>query len=169
MSRSLRSRSVVAIAVLMMSGLALSSAASADNIGNEGCTPGYWKNHTGNWQEYSPDMTVAELFPLPASLSSLGSLTLEEALDGGGGPGELGAAKILLRAGVAAFLNAAHEGLGYPYRRYDEPGNIGPRITAALASGDRHAMLDLAAELDAANNLGCPLGNETTTPPSTDT
>ena len=166
MSRSLRTRSFVAIAVLMLSGLAFSTAASADNIGNQGCTPGYWKNHTSNWEEYSPDMTVAELFPLPASLASLGSLTLEEALAGGGGPGELGAAKILLRAGVAAFLNAAHEGLGYPYRRYDEPGNIGPRVTAALASGDRATMLSLAAELDAANNLGCPLGNETTPSPT---
>lgn len=166
MSRSLRLRSLAAIVVLVLSSLALASAASADNIGNQGCTPGYWKNHTDNWEEYSPSQTVSELFPLPASLSSLGSLTLAQALDGGGGPGELGAAKILLRASVAAFLNAAHEGVGYPYRRYDEPGNIGPRITAALNSGNRTTMLDLATELDAANNLGCPLGNETSAPAS---
>jgi hypothetical protein len=30
---------------------------------------------------------------------------------------------------------------------------------AALASGDRQTMLDLATELDDENNSGCPLGN----------
>jgi len=30
-------------------------------------------------------------------------------------------------------------------------------VNAALASGDRQTMLDLAGELDADNNLGCPL------------
>jgi hypothetical protein len=58
---------------------------------------------------------------------------------------------------VAAFLNAAHEGLGYPYRRFEEPGNMWAAIDAALASGDRATMINLAAVFDAANNLGCPL------------
>lgn len=30
-------------------------------------------------------------------------------------------------------------------------------VNAALASGDRSTMLDLAGELDADNNFGCPL------------
>lgn len=174
MSRSHRTRPVLAViaaVALAMTTMVVAGTASADNIGtDEGCTPGYWKNHTESWEEYGPDLTVAELFPLPASLASLGPMTLEEALGGGGGRGELGGARILLRAAVASFLNAAHEGIGYPYRRYDEPGNIGPRITAALASGDRAAMVALAAELDDANNLGCPLGNGTpTTTTSTST
>jgi hypothetical protein len=31
-------------------------------------------------------------------------------------------------------------------------------VNAALASGDRSTMLALAAQLDAFNNLGCPIG-----------
>jgi hypothetical protein len=30
-------------------------------------------------------------------------------------------------------------------------------VNAALASGNRATMLDLASQLDADNNLGCPL------------
>jgi hypothetical protein len=37
------------------------------------------------------------------------------------------------------------------------------RVNAALASGNRATALDLATELDGLNNLGCPLGNETST------
>ena len=69
-----------------------------------------------------------------------------------------------MRASVAAFLNAAHEGVGYPYRRFGDPGNLQATINAALASLDRQTMLDLATWLDTANNLGCPLGNETSVP-----
>jgi len=54
---------------------------------------------------------------------------------------------------VAAWLNAAHERLGYPLRRNE----FVAEVNAAIASGDRQTMLDLAAELDSLNNLGCPL------------
>jgi len=74
-----------------------------------------------------------------------------------GGPGVQGGAKSLLRAATAAFLNAAHEGVGYPYRRFTEPGNMKAAVDAALASGSRDQMITLAAQLDDANNLGCPL------------
>lgn len=164
MSISLRRRLALAGVSVALGVTVLSAPAGASNIGNEGCTPGYWKNHTENWEEYSPDQTVGSVFALPPSLAMYADVTLEEALAFRGGPGAEGGARILLRAATAAFLNAAHEGLGYPYRRYDDPGDIGPKITEALASGDRATMLSLAAWLDEANNLGCPLGNETTTP-----
>jgi len=64
---------------------------------------------------------------------------------------------LLLHHAVAAYLNAAHEGLGYPYRRFGEPGDLRDAINSALASGDRATMLELKDKLDAANNLGCPL------------
>ncbi len=51
------------------------------------------------------------------------------------------------------MLNAAHDGLGYPLRR----GQIIRSVNAALASGDRTRILELARELDRMNNLGCPL------------
>ncbi|MBA3430398.1 MAG: hypothetical protein H0U16_02810 [Actinobacteria bacterium] len=131
--------------------------ASAANIGNEGCTPGYWKNHTSNWQEYKPTTRLDQPWDFPSELASFENVTMLQALQGGGGAGLDGAAKILLRASTAAYLNAAHEGVGYPYRRLNEPGELRMRINAALASLDRQGMLDLAAELDRANSLGCPL------------
>ncbi|QCC78503.1 hypothetical protein [Nocardioides daphniae] len=72
-----------------------------------------------------------------------------------------GAELILARAAAAAYLNAAHEGLGYPWRRWetglDGRGPLIATVRAALASGDRATILDLASRLDADNNLGCPL------------
>ena len=131
--------------------------ASADNIGNEGCTPGYWKHPTNNWEEYTPNTKLGTLFTFPSSLSQFSNWTMLQALQTTGGTGLTGATKILLRAAVAAYLNAAHEGLGYPYRRFMEPGFIQQDVNAALASLDRATMLNLAADLDAKNNLGCPL------------
>ena len=39
-------------------------------LGEDGCTPGYWKNHTENWEEYTPDRELRTLLgdprqPLP--------------------------------------------------------------------------------------------------------
>ncbi|HET8797233.1 MAG TPA: hypothetical protein VFO89_06090, partial [Thermoanaerobaculia bacterium] len=75
------------------------------------------------------------------------------ALGFGGGPGVSGAAEILLRAGVAALLNAAHPSVAYP----QTPSTVLTTVNAALASGNRDTMLALAAQLDADNNRGCPL------------
>jgi hypothetical protein len=157
---SARLRRVVTLAlatVLAAGAAAVSGPAPAANIGNEGCTPGYWKNHTSNWEEYRTNSLLGNNFVIPDSLASFRTQTFLQALQGGGGPGLTGAAQILFRASVAAYLNAAHEGVGYPYRRFMEPGFLEQQINAALASEDRQTMLDLAAFLDEANNLGCPL------------
>jgi hypothetical protein len=139
----------------------VAAPAGASNIGQQGCTPGYWKNHTEAWAQdptdhYSPTQTLDELFDFPDELASFRTVTLLAALDGGGGSGATGGAAILMRAAVAAFNNAAAEDIGYPYRRFDEPGNMLAKINAALASLDKQQMVDYAAVLDAANNLGCP-------------
>lgn len=147
----------VALTMALGTVASLPSVAGATNIGNEGCTPGYWKNHTESWEEYSPTLKLKFVFAFPAGLAAMGEDTMLTALSYQGGPGVAGAAQILLRASTAAFLNAAHEGLGYPYRRFTEPGNMKAAVDAALASGNRQQMIDLAALLDAANNLGCPL------------
>ena len=137
--------------------MAIPSATATNSGTTEGCTPGYWKNHTESWEEYGPGYALDDVFDFPASLSSFERVTLEQALALKGGSGTSGAAQILLRAATASVLNAAHEGVGYPYRRFKEPFGIVPQVNAALASGDRATMLALAATLDAANNLGCPL------------
>ncbi|HEV2843516.1 MAG TPA: hypothetical protein VG477_01610, partial [Thermoanaerobaculia bacterium] len=120
----------------------------------EGCTPGYWKNHTGAWAGtgFSPGQTAGSVFSL-GGFPSLGSQTLLQTLQGGGGSGTAGAARILLRAAVAALLNAAHSGVDYPRTTTE----IIADVNAALASNNRNTMLALAGELDDDNNLGCPL------------
>jgi hypothetical protein len=122
--------------------------------GDEGCTPGFWKQeqHFDSWTGFSPGDTLESVFDVPDSLG-LDSTTLLEALNFGGGPGVLGGAQILLRAGVAALLNAASPDVDYPL----STAEVISAVNAALASGDRDTMLDLAADLDADNNLGCPL------------
>jgi len=123
--------------------------------GTQGCTPGYWKNHTGSWAGtgYSPGQATGSVFSGASAFPSLASQTLLQSLQGGGGPGTLGAARILLRAAVAALLNAAHSGVDYPRTS----AQIVADVNAALASNNRDAMLTLASSLDGDNNLGCPL------------
>ena len=119
--------------------------------GDEGCTPGYWKNHVDSWPPtgYAPGQTVGSVF----AGSSFGGSSLLEALGFGGGPGVTGAQKILLRAAVAALLNAAHPGVAYT----QSAASVISAVNAALASGSRDTMLALASSLDRDNNLGCPL------------
>jgi len=141
-------------------GVASSTPASAVAIGEEGCTPGYWKNHKDNWQEAKTTTLFSNRFS-DGTTGALVGLTFLEALKGGGGPGVAGAELILARAATAAYLNAAHEGVGYPWRRnatgLDGRPPLVDTVVAALESGDRATMLALAARLDADNNLGCPL------------
>ncbi len=146
------------VGAVMAGSVALAPVATAQNIGTEGCTPGYWKNHTSSWEGtvYRPNRIVEAVFDLPPELAAYGNVTLLQALSLRGGNDVHGAAEILLRAATAAVLNAAHEGLGYPYRRFTQ-FKIIETVNIALASGDRAQMLSLAETLDAANNLGCPL------------
>lgn len=126
-----------------------------EDEGDEGCTPGYWKNHVDSWEVtgYAPSQTVGSVFAGAASYPDLAAASLLEALSFGGGAGAEGAAEILLRAAVAAILNAQHPDVAYPWTA----AAVISDVDAALASGDRDAMLLLAASLDQANNLGCPL------------
>ena len=122
----------------------------------QGCTPGYWKNHTDSWAaaEVSPSQAVDSVFgSANPNFPTLGNATMLAALAFGGGPGTAGAAEILLRAGVAALLNAAHPAVNYPLTVAD----VVSTVNAALASNARDPMLAQAAVLDSKNNLGCPL------------
>ncbi len=123
-----------------------------------GCTPGYWKNHLADWPPtgYDPSETVSSVFNVPVCVDELGGDTLLEALEYDGGDGTVGAARILLRAGVAAVLNAAHPDVNYPHT----VGEVISDVNNALGSCDRDTMLSLATELDRDNNLWCPLGQQ---------
>jgi hypothetical protein len=43
------SRVAAAAAGAVLASVLVGAPAHAENIGNERCTPGYWKNHTSNW------------------------------------------------------------------------------------------------------------------------
>jgi hypothetical protein len=133
----------------------LPAPSPTEETGTEGCTPGYWKNHTGSWTAtgYSPGQSTVSVFSTASAYPSLAGKTLLQSLQGGGGPGTLGGAAILLRAAVAALLNASDPAVGYPLTQ----AQVISQVNSALASNDRDTMLALASTLDGDNNLGCPL------------
>jgi hypothetical protein len=120
-----------------------------EEFGNEGCTPGYWKQkqHFGSWVPtgYAPDDLFSDVFGIFITIKwsqrgrprDLYNPTLLQALGAnGGGINELA------RHGVAGLLSAAHPDVDYPYSVAD--------VIAAVLAGD-------AATLVEANELGCPL------------
>jgi hypothetical protein len=133
-------------------------------------TPGFWKNHWGNpelgndhdaWQytDYSTTDLLCDIFSNAADYVEYMETALLNALSLRGGPGDDGAAEILLRAGVAALLNASltENGVGpadgfVPFP-YETAAEVIEDVDVALVSG-REAMLTLAGELDAYNNGG---------------
>jgi cell division septation protein DedD len=118
----------------------------------EGCTPGFWKNHLADWPPtgYSPFQKVSSVFD---DTSPWSDSTLLQALDFGGGPGVAGAKAILLRAAVAALLNAAHPDVDYPLTE----GDVISQVNIALGSNNRQGILSLSTTLNEYNNLGCTI------------
>jgi hypothetical protein len=99
-----------------------------------------------------PSQTLESVFDVPDAYG-LDNATLVQALSFSGGPDELGAAQILLRAAVAALLNSASPDVDYPLTM----AQVITAVNAALASNSRVVMLNLANRLDEYNNYGCPL------------
>ena len=122
--------------------------------GDAGCTPGFWKNNTGNWAKtgYSPDDTVQGVFAEAAPYVKARD-TLLDALGYKGGGKLSDAAEILLRAAVAGLLDASHPDVSYPM----STAALIDRVNAALATGDRDEILRVKDIIDQYNNLGCPL------------
>jgi hypothetical protein len=112
--------------------------------GNEGCTPGFWKNHPEAFAGtgFSPTTTLGSVF---TGLSpTYASLTFDEALSLGGG-----GLNALLRQAVAALLNASSPDVDYPL----SAAEVISLTNAAIASGDYEATKDL---FDESNNLTAP-------------
>jgi len=124
------------------------------DLAPEPCGPGYWKNNTTSdaWDPtgYAPDQLIGQLFD---GSDPYATYLLVDALQFGGAKGVNGGKVILLRAAVAAILNAAHPDIGYGL----SVGDLTGEVEAALASGQRKAMLALAKELDAFNEA-CVVG-----------
>jgi hypothetical protein len=90
------------------------NSATCQVPGNQGCTPGFWKNNARNWGAnawgcgLSPDMPISYIFWLNEPLvirgngkSTITDPTLLEALDANGG-----GVNAMIRHGIAAILNA---------------------------------------------------------------
>jgi len=116
--------------------------------GNEGCTPGYWKNHLGAWAAtgYATGQTLESVFNVPDSLA-IDNVSLLQALSSGGG-----GVTALMRHAVSAILSAAHPSVDYP----QTVAAIISAVDAALASGDAGTIENLKNQLDTWNNLHAP-------------
>jgi len=94
------------------------------------------------------------VFTIPSgSCAAQANVSLKLALKLQGGKTLCAARETLLRAAVAALLNAAHPTVDYAL----STAQVIAEVNAALASGDRKTILTLASRLDAFNNQGCPL------------
>lgn len=123
--------------------------------GGEGCTPGAWKNRLrriGAWGPtgYNTSDLVNDVFNAP---SAFDETTLLDALRLQGGDSFDEKVEILLRAGTAGLLNAAHPGVSYDY----SAAQVIAKVNAAIASGDSQVVVDAASELDDLNNQGCDI------------
>jgi hypothetical protein len=115
------------------------------NSGTEGCTPGFWKNHIGLWDEIKDNSFNATFGVSKKGRTSPfpDKMTLEDAINLGGGGYEK-----LARHGVAALLNARN-GVGYPYA----DASVIYLVQSGLADDGEPE----ATWLSDANELGCPL------------
>ena len=114
--------------------------------GDEGCTPGYWRNHTSSWvgTGYAPgddfDATFGVNFFNP-------NITLLQAVNLGGG-----GINVLVRHGVAGLLSAASPDVDYAYTVAQVIDIVqGDGAYAGLSVSARAALLV------AANEAGCPI------------
>jgi hypothetical protein len=115
-------------------------------------TPAYWRNQTADWPAgYAPSQTVGSVFSAASLYWGAASKSLVTALEGKAGWDT--DVRNLLRAGVAAALNAASADIAYPYTE----AQVIDAVNQALTSGQRSAMSSLATLLDQANNQtqGC--------------
>ena len=129
-----------------------------EKLGNEGCTPGYWKQaqHFGNWAPNVPTGTGATRFFDVFSVCNENNesckyqglpknMTLLEALNRGGG-----GFNALARHAAAAYLNASSPNVAYSIKKTD----LIVGVVNAFKTGNP-AFKDV---LEKANEKGCPLG-----------
>lgn len=139
----------------IVAAVSLSFLTSAYATGEpQGCTPGYWKNHTDAWITYESYHSVMDVLVFPPELyNEFAGVTIHQALSLKGGPGIEGAARILVRHSIAALLNVRHPDILYPIGK----GEVKGLVNDAMASLNREHMLTIASFLMTQNELGCPL------------
>ncbi len=119
--------------------------------GEEGCTPGYWKNSPGCWECYKPGTLFSDVFGVVITVRAGGKKTIKDptlmqALEATGGD-----VNALARHAVAALLNACDEDIAYPMSE----AKIIAAVQEALKPGNEDQIGPLKDMLDMYNNLGC--------------
>lgn len=111
--------------------------------GDQGCSPGFWKNHLAQWVTtgFTPTDSWVATFGVPAFAPTL---TLHDALRQGGGHW-----KRVGRHSTAALLNASAPQVDYPFT----VSEVIQLVQQAWAAGDPSSVADV---LEWANELGCP-------------
>ncbi|MGH8934748.1 MAG: hypothetical protein ACRDXD_00505 [Acidimicrobiia bacterium] len=109
-------------------------------LGDEGCTPGFWKNHPAAWEGFSTTDDFDTVFGVDAFDPDI---TLMEALRLKGGGLDR-----LARHGTAALLNSAHSEVDYPLTTAE----VIELVQEAIASGDFESAGD---QLEAFNEAEC--------------
>jgi len=101
-----------------------------------------------------PDVKLRDTFREVASYESLGTATLRATVRFRGGPGLLGAAKDLVRAGTVALLNAGHPKIEFSLTQTQ----VVTKVDTALRGRDMAAIVRVTQELEEVNAApGCPL------------
>ncbi len=114
----------------------------------EGCTLGYWKNHTDRWACYSTCTLYGDVFT--EAPSKLANLTLLQALNSKGG-----GIYNLARQSVAAILNTCHGDVNYEIYTSSE---LIDYVNANFGNANK-----AGSYLDMLNNAGCTLGGSSAT------
>ena len=131
-----------------------SANCEVEERGDQGCTPGYWKqpHHEDSWQGVDPGDSFNATFmtDLVFSATRCGSSnpTLAQALRCRGG-----GRNALARQATAAYLNALNDSVGYAY----SADQVKAMVKEAADAGSKDAMTAAKSKLGAANEAGCPL------------
>jgi uncharacterized repeat protein (TIGR01451 family) len=134
---------------------------ATDPSRQQGCTAGFFKFNAdkqgANAWAVPTTTLVSSVFTIPACLQSCSenylNITLLPTLSFMGGKTLCQKTEILLRAGVAAYLNAQSTCVQYPLNA----GQVVTEVNAALASCDSATMIAETTRLDGFNNLTCPI------------
>ncbi len=118
---------------------------------DEGMSISWWRNHRTDWVDYSTADVAGDIFDFPTELGKLAAKNLFEILGGKiKMTDENATASYLLKAAIAALLNAAHPEVNFPMTEAE----IISAVNSALASLNIGTMEDLTDELNDLNNLG---------------
>ena len=131
----------------------------------EGCTPGFWQGGNGStlWnEEFDPDWTPAGDNPFyhDTLFNEFFSVITDPALDGltmyeATSPADSYWPEKVARDLVAAYLNASHVDVDYPFATDYLTAAWYEALEEFLVNGNDQLLRDLHTELDEANNLGC--------------